>query len=633
MKTLDYTLAGEGIEVRVIETRDDVEECERWMLEHDKYELCFDTETTGLDQFAPDFRIRTIQIGDARRAYVLPLRSVRDRWARLLLGRLIDLGFSAHNFPFDAVACHVTGLMRFNEWEDAYHDTRILSHLLDPRSKMDGGVGHALKELAAVHVDPNAPDTQSGLKEEFHKIGETLQTGWAKIDIDNPTYLLYAGLDTILGARYHAYARPTVNREGYGHLARFEHEVQRVTTRMKIRGFKVDEAYSRQLVDRLQNKYDLGVQQVKLLGVDNMNSPKQVADNLLARGWRPDEFTKTGNPKTDKAVMEALIEDVNTPMEVRELLEAIIGAKRARKWKTAYAEAMLEARDFNDHVHCDINSLQARTSRMSISNPPLQQLPSRGDDAWIIRRQVIADDGWVIGSADYDQVEFRVLAGLANISQMKYAINNGIDLHDYTAQLVYGDGFTKAQRSMGKGIGFGKVFGGGAKTLARQTGAPIDQVKAAIRAYEQAYFELPEYQRSLQTEQRLRGGYILNYHGRYLPLDSGREYAAVNYSVQSIARDLLAQALIDLSAQGLDDYLLLPVHDEILFQAPREDALDIAHMVGETMSGTFIDVPISATGEIYGKSWAEGYVFRDEWGDVRSKGTKNIISDWVEVAA
>lgn len=633
MKVLPYHIAGEGIEVRVIETRDDVEECERWILEHDKYELCFDTETTGLDQFADDFRVRTIQIGDATRAYVLVLRSVRDRWARLLLERMIELGFSAHNFPFDAVACHVTGLMLFSQWEDCYHDTRILSHLLDPRSKMDGGVGHALKDLAAVYVDPTAPDTQNGLKEEFHKIGATLQTGWKLISSDNPTYLLYAGLDTILGARYHAWSRPTVNREGYGHLARFEHELQRVTTRMKIRGFRVDEDYSRKLVDRLQNRYDAGVQSVALLGVENMNSPKQIAENLLSRGWRPEEFTKTGNPKTDKAVMEALIEDVNTPLEVRELLEAIIGAKRARKWKTAYAEAMLEARDFNDHVHPDINSLQARTSRMSISNPPLQQLPSRGDDAWIIRRQVISDEGYVIGSADYDQVEFRVLAGLAGISQMKYAIANGIDLHDYTAQLVYGEDFTKAQRNMGKGIGFGKVFGGGAKTLSRQTGAPIDQVRAAIKAYEEAYFELPKFQRDLQTEQRLRGGYILNHHGRYLPLDSGREYAAVNYSVQSIARDLLAQALIDLSAAGLDDYLLLPVHDEILFQAPEEDALDIAHTVGETMSGTFIDVPISATGEIYGKSWAEGYVFRDAQGNVRSKGTKNIINDWVEVAA
>ena len=103
--------------------------------------------------------------------------------------------------------------------------------------------------------------------------------------------------------------------------------------------------------------------------------------------------------------------------------------------------------------------------------------------------------------------------------------------------------------------------------------------------------------------------------------------------MQSIARDILAQALIDLSRAGLDDYLLLPVHDEILFQAPVDIAKDVAHTVGDVMSGMFIDVPISATGEIYGKTWAEGYVFRDTDGTMRSKGTKNAIENWKDVAA
>jgi len=631
MITLAGKVTEQRVEVRVIENDEDLDECIEWMKERQAYELCFDTETTGLDQFDPTFRIRSVQVGNATRAYVLVMRSVRDHRAVRILRLLRDLGFSAHNMPFDAVACHVTGLFEFSEWEEKYHDTRILSHLIDPRSKMDGGVGHALKELSTRHIDPNAADGQTALKEEFKKIGCTIATGWAKISTDNRVWLFYAGFDTILGARYHDHARGVVNREGYGRLARFEHEVQRVTTRMKIRGFRVDVEFTKLLMQRLQVRFDEGTLKVQALGVENMNSPKQVATNLLSRGWRPQETTKSGAPKTDKAVMEKLIEDVNTPVDVKILLEAIIDAKRARKWRAAYAEAMLNARDFRDHVHPDINSLQARTARMSISNPPLQQLPSRGDDAWIIRRQVIADEGMVIGSADYDQVEFRVLAGLAGISQMKYAIANGIDLHDYTAQLVYGEEFTNAQRSMGKGIGFGKVFGGGAATLSRQTGAPIDQVKAAIKAYEEAYFELPAFAKSLQREQRQRGGFIINHHGRYLPLDTGREYAAVNYSVQSIARDILAQALIDLSAAGLDDHLLLPVHDEVLWQAKREDAVEVAHEVGRVMSGTFIDIPISATGEVYGKTWAEGYIKRRN-GKVYAKGTGNEIIDWVEAA-
>lgn len=631
MLRIPYTVDGDRVMVNVIENDDDLREAQLFIEAHGAYELSVDTEGTGLDIFSPTFRIRLLQFGNAHTAYVYKMQSVRDARAKSLLDRLFRRGANLHNAPFDLLCFDVTGLYPLSIMEDMYHDTRILSHLIDPRSKMDGGVGHALKELSSVHIDPEAPDTQNDLKAEFHKIGATLATGWSLIDVNNRTYLLYAGLDVIFTQRLHDKLRRLVNEEGYGRLARFEHEVQRVTTRMKRRGFKVDKKFSEYLVRKLEQAWQDGTRRVQELGVENMQSTKQVADALLSRGWKPKEFTKTGNPKTDKQVMQALIEDVNTPIDVQELLTAIMETKRAKKWKTAYAEAMLNGSDLRDHCHPDINSLQARTGRMSIGNPPLQQLPSRGDDAWIIRRQVIADEGMVIGSADYDQVEFRVLAGLADISQMKYAINNGIDLHDYTAQLVYGDDFTKLQRNIGKGVGFGKVFGGGADTLSRQTGAPIEQVRYAIKKYEEVYHELPKFARSLQSEQRMRGGYIINYHGRYLPLDPRRTYAAVNYSVQSIARDLLAQALIDLAKAGLDDYLLLPVHDEVLFQCPVDNAQEVAHTVGEIMSGTFIDVPISASGEIYGASWAHGYVYRDKDGVVRSKGTKNVINDWMEV--
>lgn len=632
MLTLPYRVADEHVEVHVIENDEDFEEALRFIDEHSPYELSFDTETTGLDIFSGAFRIRTVQFGDRYNAYVYRMQSVRDRRAVEIIRRLFERGVNLHNAPFDLLAVAVTGLYHLELMEEKYHDTRILSHLLDPRSKMDGGVGHALKELSSVHVDPHAPDTQKDLKDEFHKIGATLATGWALISLDNRTYLLYAGLDVILTQRLHDKLRRMVNTEGYGRLARFEHEVQRVTTRMKRRGFRVDVKFSEYLVRKLEAQWQQGVKDVQRLGVANMQSTVQISDALLARGWRPKEFTKGGKPKTDKAVMQKLVEDANTPVDVQELLTAIMESKRAKKWKTAYAEAMLYGRDGNDHVHPDINSLQARTARMSIGNPPLQQLPSRGDNAWVIRRQVVADEGYVIGSADYDQVEFRVLAALADIEQMKYAIHNGIDLHDFTAELVYGKDFTKLQRNIGKGVGFGKVFGGGADTLSRQTGADIDQVRAAIKRYDAVYPELPRFARQLQNEQRMRGGFIINHNGRYLPLDMHRTYAAVNYSVQSIARDLLAQALIDCAKAGLDDYLLLPVHDEILFQAPVDIASEVAHTVGEVMSGTFIDLPISATGEVYGKTWAHGYVFTDSDGVVRSKGTKNEITDWMEAA-
>ena len=634
MRKLNYRVDGDEVRIHVLEFEDsDISEVLHLIEHAEPYELCLDTETTGLNIFQPDFRIRTVQIGDATDAYVIQMKSVRDARARTVLDAAFNKGVTIHNSSFDLLAAHATGLKPLSETQNGYHDTKLMAHLIDPRSKQDGGIGFGLKDLSARYVDPSAPDTQNGLIEEFRKIKCTKDTGWAKIDINNPTYLLYAGLDVILGSRLHRRLRMMVNRGGFGRLARFEHDVQRVTNRMMLRGFLIDEGYSFTLVKRLDERREREVARAKELGLDNVNSTKQVAEALMARGWEPELFTDAGNPKVDKAVLQELAEDVTLDPEIRVLVEVITGAKRAAKWKTAYAQAMLDARDPFGRVHANINSLQARTSRMSISDPALQQLPSRGDDAWVIRRQVIAKEGHVIVSADYDQIEFRVLAALADISQMKYAIANGIDLHDYTARLVYGDDFTKFQRSICKGVGFGKVFGGGAQSLARQTGAPIDAVKRTIAEYDAVYFELPAYARALQREQRRNGGYIVNYHGRFLPLDQGREYAAVNYSVQSIARDILAQALIDLSNAGLDDYLLLPVHDEVLAEVPKDEAEDVARKIGEIMSGTFIDVPISASGEVYGKSWAEGYVYRDEHGMMRSKGSNNLIEGWVEPVA
>lgn len=628
MKHFRYRIDGDNVQIRVIENTEDFEEARRFAASAEPYTLGFDTETTGLELFSDSFRVRTIQLGNTHLAYVLVLESARDHRARTLISIASERGIIIHNAPYDLLACDSTGLARLEDMQDHYHDTKIMAHLIDPRGKMDGGTGFGLKDLSAVHVDPNSPDTQNDLKHEFRKINATLKTGWGLISTDNPTYLLYAGLDPILTARLHAKLRRMVNDEGYGALAREEHAIQRVTTRMKRRGFKIDVPYGLELSERLKNEENAGKSKAKDLGLANMNSPKQVVAWLLERDWVADEFTDTGNPKVDKSVLEQLTK--HDSAEVRTLAQTIIDTKRASKWRTAYVEGMLEARDNWDHVHPDINSLQARTGRMSISNPALQQLPSRGDLAWIIRRMVVADEGMVIGSSDYDQIEFRVLAALADVKQMKYAIEHGIDLHDYTAQLLYGDGFTKGQRSIGKGVGFGKVFGGGAKTLARQTGADIGKVREAIKAYDNVYPELVAYANKLNREQRSRGGYIINHHGRYMPLDQGRLYAAVNYSVQSIARDILARSLLRMVDAGLDEYLLLPVHDEVLFQAPKTDIADVARTVGDVMTTMFEDVPVSASGEVYGKSWAQGYVFRDEHGTMRSKGSKNEIEGWIE---
>jgi DNA polymerase-1 len=201
----------------------------------------------------------------------------------------------------------------------------------------------------------------------------------------------------------------------------------------------------------------------------------------------------------------------------------------------------------------------------------------------------------------------RVSAALAGVKRMIKAIAAGEDLHSFTARLVEGDDFTPYHRKLYKGVGFGKVYGGGATTLARQTGAPLDGVKAAIAAYDRVYPEIKKYGRALQRQAQFGAREVVTVSGRHLPLDRDRLYSATNYMVQSTARDLLAQAIVNIHDAGMLDYVLLPVHDELIFQAPEAEAPDVAREIGRLMNSTFRGVPIESDPDVYGASWGAGY--------------------------
>ncbi|MDT8916199.1 DNA polymerase A family protein [Amycolatopsis sp. PS_44_ISF1] len=295
---------------------------------------------------------------------------------------------------------------------------------------------------------------------------------------------------------------------------------------------------------------------------------------------------------------------------------SIVRAKRAEKWKESYALPFLLDRDEHDRIHPSIKSLAARTARMSVSGPPLQQLPS-GD--WTIRRAILADPGQLIVAADYSAVEMRVLAALADVSRMKTLIAAGADLHTETARMVYGARWDaaspaeqKKMRGLMKIIGFGKVFGGGPTGLAKQAGLPYEPVKAAADGYDEVYPEIPRFGRTLQRQAAYKGGAVYTPIGRRLPLDRDRAYAATNYVVQSTARDVLARALCRIDDAGLSHHVLLPVHDELVCQAPAEDAEEVIREIGRLMETTLREIPIASEPEVYGRSWGAGYMPEEE---------------------
>ena len=605
MKTYPHPVAGESTTTYYPESHDDLEGFHRFLAVGDKV-LALDTETSDLDVYTPGHALRLVQFGNRSEAWVLRA----DLFADVIRDALrADRHFVAHNATFDLLVIDRHLGVTLEELGPRTFDTRIFAHLLDPRSEHEGGVGLALKPLSAVYVDPTAPDTAAGLYEVFRKeYKATKSTGWAAIDIDHPTYVLYGGLDVILARRLFDELSALVKGTGLSALSTFEHAVMNVLAKMQRRGVLIDVPYTERLRDDLLDDAVDSRKVAARYGVDNVNSTKQVADALVAMGETLTERTKTGL-KVDKAVLLPLADfdaywNRIGARDPNPLADAVLRAKRSEKWAVSYAGAFLDLRDSANRLHPMIGGLQARTARMSISRPPLQQLPSSD---WRIRRALVADPGHTIISSDYDQIEMRVLAALADEDKMQEAIRDGVDLHDFTAQMIYGDEFTKAHRKLAKGVGFGKVYGGGAATLSRQTGADLEQVKKAIAGYDRAFPGIRKYGQRLQRRAQFGKREVVTETGRHLPLDRDRLFAAVNYTVQSLSRDVLAQALLDLHEVGLGDHLLLPVHDEIVAQAPKEDAEEVAHLIGQTMTRDFKGVPITSTGEVVGSSWGHGY--------------------------
>ncbi|MFG2292013.1 DNA polymerase [Streptomyces sp. NPDC048603] len=617
MKYFPYRIASDETMTRVPETTADLDEFRAWVSRKTSTGdvVGFDTETTGLDVYSPTYGLRTVQFGDARDAWVLQVEGRPELWAAAREALLTLPRLTAHNATFDLLVVDKHLDVPLATAGPKVMDTKILAHLFDPRPRHEGGYGLRLKELCAKDVDPAAPDTQEDLTAVFRSIGETKATGWRKIDINHPTYLQYAGLDAILVSRLRPVLEARLKSAGIPYrLVDFEHRVMLVCARMERRGMLVDRKYVRSLVGRLEAEAAHHAALARKYGVKSVNAPKQVSAALVGMGETLTETTDSGALKVDKSILLDLADlDQNwQPRGTRTpnpLADAVLRSKRAGKWMTSYGVAMRDGVDEAGRIHPKINSIQARTARMSISGPPLQQLPS-GD--WTIRRALLPDPGHRIFSVDYSAVEMRVLAALADEGVMKRAIAEGRDLHGFTAELIYGPDYTSFHRKLCKGVGFGKVYGGGATTLSRQTGAPLPDVQKAIAAYDRTYRGIKRFSSRLQSMAR-RDGYVVRTPvGRRLPLDRDRVYAATNYMVQSTARDVLCQALLDMDARGLTEYLLLPIHDECLGSAPEDTAEDVAREVGAAMRMDFFGVPLDTDPEVGGYSWGSLYMKKAE---------------------
>jgi DNA polymerase-1 len=619
MRTYRGNLGGRPWVGYALERPEDIAFVWTWLKENQPRSLAVDTETTGLRTFSQD-TLRLVQFGTADVAFVVPTErgAVFAELVRDVLRKVPEIVI--HRASFDLLVLDKHLGLKVEELQGKFVDTKILAHLRDSRQDFEGGVGTALKPLSAYFIDPEAPDTQTGLNAEFHalKVGHTKKNpvGWRLIPYENDTYASYAALDVILTARL----LPILRKELFIHsiptdLIQYEHQLAAICARVERKGLLLDVPYTEGLIGRLAEEQGQFEALASRYGVDNVNSNDQIIAGLQGMGEVWDVRTPKGALSVASEVLLPMA-DVDkkwNPMGFRQanpLALAVLRAQRASKWSKSYAQAMLENRDEFGYVHPKFATLGAKTGRTSVSDPPLQQLPSKG---WEIRRCVVAPDGEEYFSVDQSSVELVVLAALSGDQAMGDAVRSGRNLHDYTATLMFGPNFTPQQRGKAKIGGLGASYQGGPPALAKMTGLPVEEMRDVMKRYMRAYPTLKGWFKGLQREALANGCEIRTPSGRRMVLDRDRLYKAVAYVCQSTARDTMGQALLDMDAKGLTPYLNLWIHDEVIGTAPVEVVKDVAKSVSETMQMTLFGVPISAEPSVYGRTWADGYGLPDAW--------------------
>lgn len=581
-------VAGREAIIRVLEDENDKPIFHNWLDGLETKRVALDTETTGLDIYSTDFGLRLIQIGQGLEAWVLPEHVVQD------LDWLDGFELVIQNATFDVAVLRKWFNHKF-DWDKIW-DTKILAHLIDSRSKNEGGFGHSLQELTAEFIDAKVAEEVKGSMGRMCRETKLKKSElFANIDLFNETYLIYAGMDVILTYGLFNVLLPKVPESARG-LIRREHSIAEVCHEMAHTGFLLDEQYAQQLYDTLTEDQEAWEAYALVnYGTESVNANAQVAADLVDDGVELTERTVTGNLKLDKTILEPLAEQGNM------LAVAVLQAKKAKKWRETWVAKFLDGKDADGYCHAFINPLQARTGRMSITGIPAQTLPSSD---WMIRRCFIAEPGNTIVSCDYAAQELRVLAALSGDRNMTRAFAENADLHQMTADA------SGVERSVGKTVNFAYVYGSGPANIAKTCGISVPKAKEVIRGFETTYPGVKRLADRL-TKEAKRNGYITTPSGRRLYVDKDRAYSALNYMIQSTSRDITSAALLRLHQEGFTPYLRLPIHDEIVASVPTEHAEWGAKRIAELMRQTFNGVIIDSDADVYGPSWGSGYV-KDE---------------------
>ncbi len=475
--------------------------------------------------------------------------------------------------------------------EGVRHDTYLAAYLLDPtRSKYD------LADLAK-----DALNVENGHKPPANWSEASWETAAAADLTAQTARVLYARiLDRKLETIYSEVELPLAP----------------LLYRMERAGLKVDKKVLADLSSYIgQELHKLTVKIYELAGREfNIGSPKQVGEVLSDLNIDIGRKTSTGRISTSKAVLEELAQQFELP-------RLIIEYRELDKLKSVYTDALPHQIATDGRIHCQLNQTVAATGRLSSSDPNLQNIPIRSEMGRRIRRAFVAEKGNKIISADYSQLELRLLAHITQDPVMLEAFQKGEDIHARTARLVFGartDAELKEARRFAKIVNFAIAYAIEPWGLSQRVGISRQEAKKVIEDYYNTYKGVRRYMEEVPVRAR-EHGYVRSIYGRIRPLPGiadrnanirkAAEREAINMPIQGTASDIVKIAMLHVDEEfkrnGLDARLLMQVHDELLVEVPEKEVDKVTEILKHEMeTAVSLDVPLVADVGV-GENWMD----------------------------
>ncbi|NLC70963.1 MAG: DNA polymerase I [Desulfuromonadaceae bacterium] len=560
--------------------------------------ICLDTETTSLDAVRADLVGISLSVKE-NEAFYIPVGHVCEGGAEqldreLVVGKLRPLledetiSKVGQNLKYDALVLRRAGL----RLRGIAFDTMLASYLTDAGTR-----SHSLDRMAL--------DLLGHKMISYEAVTGGKKKSFATVPIDRAAE--YSCEDADITLRLMGRLRPRLAESG---LEKLFNEVEMpllaVLAEMEWNGIGIDSKLLAELSRDLEGRLSQLTEEIyRLAGAEfNIASPKQLGEVLFEKLKLPrGRKTKTGW-STDVEVLTHLAEE-------HEICARILDYRSVAKLKSTYADALPQiVNPETGRIHTSFNQSVTVTGRLSSSEPNLQNIPVRTAEGKRIREAFIPGAGCLLLSADYSQVELRILAHMAQEEVLRESFRRGEDIHRRTAGEVFGlapEAVTHEQRRQAKAINFGIIYGMSAFGLSRQLGIGRQEAQEYIDRYFERYPRIREFMEACINEARQKR-YVTTLLGRRCPvpdIDSkngavrgNAERNAINYPIQGSAADIIKLAMIRIHRRleegDFRSRMVLQVHDELLFEVPEGELIRIEELVRREMEGAVsLDVPLA----------------------------------------